>query len=470
MEKIKNILQKFQKRILKRRERLPLAVAVYDTTAWSMIVLSFSGGQWHAGAPIISDSRNARQIPRDLLEAALQQGVSRLRVLLSDDPRIFSIEAHHELFPEELQSALRFEAKGELGPDAEDMRFAAAPALRYEMGAGNHDLLSAGFKLENLERFAADARRGGLDFESVGALESALLAWHSSRAPEARLLFVREHTSFYVVPSFDIQPFMVTTLPLGLDAARDPVARERAKRANERLTAHKGLSLRVVMAGDDVKKHGAEIEPLLGGTDDVKITALKDVLSEITTYAASGQDFSCGMVGLPPRPRDPHRHGTVIFFLVLLMTMGWIGLQRQSYIQEIKRIEKQLDDWEKLQTERRSVKNSYEQLRNQSDVQRAGLRLLSSHKPLPRGLLTILNAVARHMPEYSRLESIRQIEGGLEIVGVTRWQEGLAQLDDGLRQAAMEEGLQREFEGLETMPDSGLQRFRFVVRSREESP
>lgn len=473
LEQMKIITQKLFKKVLRGRRHLPLAVAVYDGKSWSMTVLTFYNGKWQADTPVECDSRNGRQIPRSLLDAAAKAGVSRLRLLLSDDPRIFSIEAHHELFPEELQSALCFEARGEIGPDAEDMRFSSTPASRYEMGAGNQELLTAGFKLESLKRFAADARRAGLDFESAGALESFILKWHSKRSPETRLLFVREHTSFYVVPSFDAQPFMVTTLPLGLDALHNPVAKERAQRARERLSAHKTLPLSVIIAGHEPRKDHSEIKLFLGETKNIKITALPDLIREITVYAAStrenGEDSSCGLACLPPKPRDPHQHGTVIFFIILFMTLGWIGLQRHTYIREIKRSQRQLESWEKLQAARKTSKTSSERLRSQLDAQRVRLRLLSDHNPLPKGLLTILGAVSRHMPEYSRLESIRQIEGGFEIIGVTRWQEGLSQLDSGLRQAAASQGLQREFKGLETMQDSGLQRFRFVVRPREGS-
>ncbi len=462
------------KGLFRRRWRRPLAVAVHDGTAWTMTILSLSGGQWRAGAPVECDSRNGRQIPRVLLDAAAQSGVRRLRLLLSGDPRIFSIEAHHELFPEELQSALRFEAKGELGADAEDMRFAAALVSQYDMGAGRQDVLTAGFAIESLEQFAANAQRAGLDFESAGALESAILKWHSSRSPEKRLLFVREKTSFYVVPADNAQPFWVTTLPLGLDALHDPVARERAKRAHERLAAHKTLPLCVVIAGNGKKEKCLEIEPLLGGARDIDIISLKDMLSEVVSCAAyvreSGLDSPCGLIGLPPAPRDPHRHGTVIFFFILLMTLGWIVFQRQAYIQKINRAQQSLERWEDLQTQRQTAKTSAGNLRDQLDRQRAGLRLLSKHQPLPRGILTILDAVARHMPEYSRLESIRQIEDGLEITGITRWQEGLSQLDEGLRKAAAAEGLRREFGGLETMEDSGVQRFRFIVRAPEVLP
>lgn len=474
LKKTKGFRQSFFKRLVKRYRHSPLAVALYDGRGWFMVVLTYSGGKWHARAPWESDSSNGRQIARALLDAAADAGAYRLRFLLSADPRVLTIEAYDELFAEELHSALLYEAKGELGADAEGMRFAAAKASSYDMGAGHYDLLASGFEIERIERFIYDAQRSGLEFEAVGSLESALLCWHSARVPERRLLFVRRHTSFYVVPAGDNQAFLTAILPLGLDTIHGHAVKERAERVKTRLAAHKEVPLTVIVAGHETAGCRAEIEPLLGGAKDIDVRFLAGLISEAALLAAQGEkggaDSGCGLIGMPPPPRDPNRHGTVIFFLVVLTALAWVGLQRHSYLGQIREAHGRLEKWEKLESARASAGNNSQRLLDKVNRERAWLRLFSGNQPLPEGILPILEAVAKYMPEYSRLESIRQIEGGLEIVGVTRWQEGLSRLDEGLRQAAASKGMRREFGGLKMMEKHGMQRFSFVIRFGEAKP
>lgn len=457
-----------------RGRRAPLAVAVRDGGGWKLAVLRRAGGRWQVHAQAEHEAGNERQVPRVLLEAAVAAGARRLRLLLDGDPRLVSIEAHHELSPAELQAALLYEARGELGADAGGMRFAAAAIGQYELGAGDHDLLTAWFETERLCRFAEDARRAGLRFEAAGSLAAAVFHRHAARCPQRRLLLVREQTSFYVVPAGEAQPFLAVTLPLGLEALNDAVAGERAERARERLAAHRALPLSVIIAGAGTADRRAELAPLLGGAADVEMAALAEVMPEIVALAAGGHAGGpaspCGLIGLPPPARDPHRHGTVLMCLVLLLTLGWVALQRQSFLEELEDARARLAAWEALETERTAAVDEAERLRLRLDEARARRRFFSEHQPLPGGVLALLDAAAGHMPEYSRLESVRQVEGGLEITGVTRWQEGLSHLEEGLRQAAMMENMRRESGGIEMIEETGLQRFRFILRAGEARP
>jgi hypothetical protein len=53
---------------------------------------------------------------------------------------------------------------------------------------------------------------------------------------------------------------------------------------------------------------------------------------------------------------------------------------------------------------------------------------------------------------------------------VTRWQDGLTQLDAALREMGEREGMRREFGGLETIEGQYAQRFRFTIHPGEDRP
>jgi hypothetical protein len=173
---------------------------------------------------------------------------------------------------------------------------------------------------------------------------------------------------------------------------------------------------------------------------------------------------ACPWIGLPPRPRDPHRHGTVLLFLILGFSLIWAVAQRQNLHQDLCRAEARLAAWETLQSARKAAEGKTKSLRDRQAAMRMKQEMLAGQGCLPQGLLPLLGTLAEHMPAYSSLVSVEQREGGgFEIVGLTRWQDGLTQLDAALREMGHREGLRREFGGLETIEGQYAQRFRYMV-------
>jgi Tfp pilus assembly protein PilN len=451
-----------------------LVVAVHDGLAWRAYVLRRGHGEWACVGRTEEESRAGRGLPKTMLDFIAQSRARRLRVLLSGDVHAVLTELPEDASDEELHTALAYETQGELGLDAAGHRLAAARATLYEMGGDRKALLAAAFEIERLERLAAEAESEGVVFDGAGSLELAVLSAHAHRAPHRRLLLIRERTSFYAVPANDPQPFLTAMLPLGLDAAGDPTAKERAERARERLTVHDAVPLTVVLPGE-VERLRERVSPYLGACADVEYVTLAELEEAALRMAVGGRlggvTQACPWIGLPPRQRDPHRHGTIILFVILAVALAWAGLRKQELERDLRAARASLAAWKTLEAARKQASDKSKALRDRQSALSAKRAMLEERHCLPRGLVPLLGTLAENMPPYSALVSVRQrAEGGVEIAGLTRWQDGLTKLDAALRELGAREGMRREFGGLETIEGQNAQRFRFTIHPGEDRP
>jgi hypothetical protein len=419
------------------RQGKELAIAVHDGLSWRAYALRHTQGDWVVVNRTDEVSHHGRQMPKPILEFLAQCGALRLRVLLSGEVHTLATALPEDASEEELHTALAYEVQGELGIDVPNHRLAAARADLYQMGSERKALLAASFELDRLRRFAADAEAEGLTFEGVGSLELAVLAQHARRAPHRRLLLVRERTSFYAVPANGPQPFMVAMLPLGLDPAADAAARERSDRARDRLNLQATLPLTVVLPGEAGPSR-ERLAPYLGSGTDIEYLGIaeteKAAMPACATGPVGGVDAACPWIGLPPAPRDPHRHGTIILLMVLAATLCWVGWRKHDLDGALQQVRDNRTAWESLENARQRAESETKSLRDRQNGLLARKALLERQVCLPSGLLPTLATMAEHMPAYSSLLSVNpRPEGGLEIVGLTRWQDGLPQLDAALR-------------------------------------
>jgi hypothetical protein len=448
-----------------------LAIAVHDGLHWHACKMKRRGGEWVCVDRMDEPARAARQLPKELRDFIARSRARRLRIVIPGDVHTLSTELPLDASNEELQSALAYEAQGELGIEAAAHRLAAARSNLYDMGGSRGSFLAAAFEIEILERLADGGETDGVHFEGAASLELGLLTAHARRHPDQRLLFIRSRSSFYAVPARDTQPFMATMLPLGLDLTDSPSAHERIARAAERIALHDAVPLRVILPTADEAAR-ARLASVIGNCREVEFIALEDTLAELLTICAAtrvgGVDQSCPMIGLPPPPRDPHRHGTVIMFLILAASLLWLGLRHGELKREIALKTADLAAWESLERARRQAESESAALRERQQSLLARQTLLRDRRPLPTGLLPVLRTLGENMPPYSCLSKVEiSTEAGISIEGLTHWQEGLTRLDAALRDTAASTGLQREFGGIETRAGDYAQTFSYRLADGE---
>jgi hypothetical protein len=452
-----------------------MAIAIHDGLSWRAYILRQTRGQWSLDGQTEDPSRNGRQLPKKIIEFAAQSRLRRLRVLLSGEIYTVSMALPEDASEEELHTALSYEAQGELGLEMAGLRLAAARGTLLNMGSESKTLLAATFEQDRLARFASDAEGEAIAFECAGSLELAVLAAQAKRVPQRRLLFIRERTGFYAVPASDSQPFQVAMLPLGLEAFTDSASRERAEHVGERLAAQKGIPLSVVVLGEPALLR-ERLTPFLGACADIEFLSLAELEPALLPACAAGRvggvDEACPWIGLPPLPRDPHRHGTVLCLAVVAAALCWVGGSKIRLDANLRDARNNRAAWESLESARKRAEGETKSLREQQNRLLAKKTLLERRSCLPFGLMPTLETLAGGMPAYSSLVSIKpRVGGGFEIVGLTQWQDGLPQLDAALREMAGREGLRREFGGLETAAEGlGGQRFRFVIAPGVDLP
>ena len=454
-----------------RRPGKNMAMLVHDGLAWRGYALQGARGEWSVTGCAEETARNARQLPKGMLEFIGQTGSKRLRILLAGDVHVLTTALPEDATDEELHTALAYEAQGEAGLEAAGHRMAAVQAHWLKMGSDRKTLLVAGYEIETLEKLAADAESEGARFDGVGSLELAMLAAHAQRTPERRLLLVRERTSLYAVPASNPQPFAMATLPLGIDAGADSTGRERAERARERLNQHSTMPLTVAISCGHERVH-AQIASCLGVCRDIEHVDWKDLEAEAILIGAGGRvggvDGPCPWIGLAPAPRDPHRHGTVMFGLILVAALSWLGLRWQGLKSDLNEARANRTAWENLESIRKQAKDDNKSLLDRQKAVLTQKAMLEHPQSVPKGLLPLMKTLAEHMPPYSSLEAIHQREGGgFEITGLTRWQEGLPQLDAALRNI---EGMHREIGNLEEIPGENAQRFQYNLVPGKDRP
>ncbi len=402
---------------------------MHDGQRWRVAVMSREKRHWAC----IDTSEQAGQaqysrLPEELLEFAAHHNATYARVLLASDVQDMELQLPLDAEPEELQTAVRFEAQESLSLEEPNLRFAAAKASNYAMGANDNVLLLTGFDNALLERYRNFCEEYGLNFTGAGSLEIAALGWtvaRKNRLTTPRLLILKEKDAFYAAPAEGDLPFSVTAMPVGhLAGNTGGVDEERLERVARRLGAHGDLpvtvfSCRRLDEGEQSKwadmMKAAPVEWHWMGDAAAKIAAMA------CASRAGEFDELCPVVGCRPEPRDPYRAGTWLFFAILLVTLLYVGSSWLGLVRRRERIQNRLQRWEELEQARNSAANHVnsltEQLNNKLDM----VRLLRESEVMSETFLQMLNNIAAEVPPHIRIESVRSIERNkYEVKGMSR--------------------------------------------------
>lgn len=421
------------------KKRRRVAVFLHDGIAWHADVFAYGRPQWRSVAHTTVAGKNPRNLPESLLDFADEHGALRVRLVLPQNIYTLNAELPPDAEPEELQTAMAFELGGETGAELEEIRVAAARAETFRMGATSDMLLAAAFDEAALEQYAASCTAAGLDFDGAGALELAALAVHGERRPEARLLVLRHDTTFYAVPATELSP--MTAGAVAFAAGEEDYAEmdeERYERVVKRFNLHLSLSMSISCMPMPTESHKDQLRELAGGRADVEFHNLEEDLEDIARHVAETGEvgYPAGggaVVGTRPPEMDPHRAGTWMFFLVLFFTIGTLGLFWYRFYADLAALNLKADTWAGIQSERSSLKSTHDRLRAERSKCDGTVALLQKRNTLPAGLLPLINALDRAIPEFTRITSIEEDgEGGFLVRGHTAVQSKLSELERAL--------------------------------------
>ncbi len=420
------------------KTRSRVAVVLHDGATWHAHVFAPAKPEWRPMARMTLASRAPGKLPEAVLEFAEKHGARRVRLALPRNIHTLRTELPVDAEPEELQTAMAFELSSETGDAVEGVRVAAALGESFAMGAAPATLLAASFDEEPLERYAAACRNAGLRFDGAGSLELAVLGVHAEACPNARLLFIRRDAAFYAVPGTDLSPMTVGPVPMGMEDAQQEMDAERGERLRRRLGLQQALPVAVWCVGVPDGGRKERIQDLLGETADVEFRdfelATEQVARQLLGAVEAGMPAGAGArVGARPPEKDPHRAGTWMFFLILLATVLALGGYGYGQKNRLGLLQVKTKAWETIAEKRKSLTSQLAGLRGEQARSKEACELLTVKDPLPPGLLPLLDALDKSMPEFTRVTRIEQMpNGGFEVRGHTAVQFRLKELLDSL--------------------------------------
>lgn len=420
------------------KQRSRVAVVLHDGAAWHALVFAPAKPRPRLIARMTAGGQNPRDLPDGVLDFAEEHGARRIRLVMTQNVHPLRAELPTDAEAEEIQTAIAFEMMAETGGEADRLRVAATRAELLRMGAPSGMLLAAGFEQEMLEPYERTCLKAGLDFEGIAALELALLGAHAERRSEARLLFLRRDAGFYAVPGTELSPLSVGSLSLGVREDPREWEPERRERLVKRFALHPSVPLVVCCTPMPDAERREQLRSLLGDTVEPEFRDLETDIESLARQVAEtpepGVPAGGGALVGPRAPeKDPHRAGTWLFFLMLLAAACWTGQRWMGLRTERAILAERAKAWEQIQQERKSLQAKLDALNAERKGAEEATAILEVRTPLPEGLMPLLDALDRTMPEFTRVTSIEQsADGGWEIRGQTALQDRLTEMEKGL--------------------------------------
>ena len=193
--------------------------------------------------------------------------------------------------------------------------------------------------------------------------------------------------------------------------------------------------------------HESILDSVLNGDTEVAHENFHDHIEDVSRHAADAPKVGtlthgCPLVGKAGKTRDPHRAGTWFFFAVILLCGAVLGFIYMNLSAQLKSAQVRQEAWKTLETERNRLDAEAQALRAQRDASIPIVDLLSREQRLPVGLLSLMEALSRDIPMYTRLIRLYQDpHGGFVLEGATFYQAGLEHLNRKLSAALQPLGL-----------------------------
>jgi hypothetical protein len=384
-----------------------------------------------------------------MLAWAGQNGAKSVRILRPEQVHSLRMPLPEGLDPEELHTAIAYEAAGEIGAEPEAIRLSAVRAQRLRLGADSDTLLLAGHEASLVERYAQDCAQAGLRFGGVGCLELAALARHARESPGERLLLLRRQGGFLAVPAGDQSEPLMRSVAFGCQRMADPDREaELLEQSRRSFTLLGHTPIHVVSVEPLGEACVRRLRQAVGQDVALRIETLEDfapgMLSHVAWAKPGGADQGSALVSVPPRPKDPHRGGTWAALAVVLITVAGLGGLWHSANQRLERANQRQADWEVLTTARDTAQKQYDALIKQRNDLMQVRSVLQKTRPLCPGLPPLLEALPEAIPPYTRVTLIEQAGPEIRFEGRAVWPRGASLLAQAMGRDMQPHGYQLE--------------------------
>jgi hypothetical protein len=441
-------------------------IALHDGERWHAVVYRYSGGDWREQGRAQFEAPNAKHLPDDMLAWLSERGARRLRVILHADVHTVRMELPKDTHPEEVQTAIAYEAAAEIGVDAHLLRVSAVCSDRYRLG-GRHDLLLVvGHEQAVLERYSQDCARHRLRFEGAGCLELVALARHARESTGERLLILRQHAGFLAVPASEATDLFLRAVAFGSVPLEDQVRESELLAQSTRsfgLLSHTPIHV--------VASHGLEPERIerlrsaLGDNTELRVETLEGFVPRMLKHVAwshpGSTDQGCALVGPAPKPPNPGRAGTWAAAVIVVATALCLGWLWKTATDDLAAVQQRRAAWDELTAARKAADGTYKGLLRERDELMELESVLTKSQRLNPGLPALLDVLGASMPPYTRVSAINQVGDRIEVNGKARWPRGATLLAEAMGKAMRPHGYQVEPGSLATDDADGERAFSY---------
>lgn len=457
-----------------QKKRHPVAIVIHDGREWHVYLFTPEGNAWKPGATGMFAGQNPYHLPEKVTAFARDHGARRIRILIPGDVYTIGIELPDDHEPEEAHTALAYELEGETELEAHDMRLAAVRADRFRMGGTPNTVLATPFEGMRINAFDDACRSGGVDFEGVGSLELALLNYHARTHAQARCLLLRQQNCLYATPATAVMSFSVQSLSVSFspeDAGAHP---DRYERIARRLTAQADLPVVVCSHGPPEAERLETLRATLGAQAGMTVVDIHDCAPDMARHAACAREVGtlsngCALIGKNRTPVDPHRVGTWLFCFIVVLCVATLGMRYLDLRWELHAAGTRTIAWEQIEKERSRLSARYESLKQQRDQCQSIARMLTTGRPLPNGLLELLDVLGREIPHYTRVRRLSENENGVLVLeGSTFYQQAVDQLTRSMCRVLQPLGLHVDPVGIEGNDTDGELRFTYWFVSAQQ--
>jgi hypothetical protein len=445
------------------QRRKPLAICQHNGDQWCAFVYRRSRGQWSAQSSRVFPSPNAKQLPDAMLAWSRAEGARRVRIVIHGEVHSLRLTLPSDAHPEEVHTAIAYEAASETGVDAHLMRVSAARANHYRMGAGANLFLVVGHDLSVLNQYHGDCVRHRLRFEGVACLELVALSQHARESAGERFLFLRRHEGFLAVPATENTEMFLRGLAFGAaameNADRESEWMEQSRKSFE-LLAH--TPIHMVTSQTLPPSRIQQLRKVLGEATELHIEALDEFAPRMLTHVAwslpGGTEQGCALVGMPPKPKDPRRVGSWAAAAVIVLAalcLAWLWKTTADHLDSVR---KRHANWETLTAARKAAAETYQSRLRQRNEMMQIRSVIQDARPLCRAWPPLLEALRSSMPPYTRVTTISQAGPEIVVKGRAMWPRGAALLGEAMEHAMRPHGYQVQPGGL-TVDDTEGERF-----------
>ncbi|MDD2597688.1 MAG: hypothetical protein PHO37_00480 [Kiritimatiellae bacterium] len=399
-----------------------------------VLILIHDGSQWRAGIRMASGRWEMRKdklssfaaLPDSMLEWAVNQGALSVRLAIPAELHQFEMDTADFLVlkPNEVYQMLSYELAERGGGEVDNIAPAVVSAVELEIDSDPNHLIGGAIARSLIADFHDTLHQYGMRLEGVSSLQGVLLAYHARTRLDYResILFFGEKESFICCLAQEERHAIYRSIPVGYP--KESPSEEYTRRIERRIRSYAGNRMNIIAISGALENCSDSVTPMV--EREVRATPLKQVLPELMALMGGARhhllEGAVALTNLPPKVKDDKYTGGVICFWSILLTTLILGAMLGVKTAQRGALTKLRADISTLEGRQASAKAAFDLVAGEIETLKTLTTLLSLEPPkVDRHYGTLLAAISKTLPQYSRINAVYQTKERTIISGSTLW-------------------------------------------------